>query len=137
MPKLCSGRHVGVTAELLLDRIRYGEDHIIYGTIVAYRLSVHSPAELLRVLPVAYFDESKGEPPNAPAYPSGFTVAQALAGEAGWSAEEIEDFKRWTGEERVQRWLAEQYAEINAAIRASPALDDDVLEDDHGGAVEH
>jgi len=120
MPQLSTGRQVGVMAHALIDHVTQGTDVSVYAFIVAYRLSVQEAAHLRNLLPVIYFRENEGTPPNAPAYRSGFLVQDVLAGRAGWSESETEEFKAWLeANESLNTWLAENFDEINQAIQSS------------------
>ena len=95
MPQLASGRRVAVAPIPLLDRIKFGTDDRVYAFIVAYRLEVRRPSDLRPLLPVVYFKEGQPMAPGAPTEDSGHTVRSVLAGDAGWSDEEIREFKNW------------------------------------------
>ena len=138
MPMLSSGRHVAVEMHSLAERIRYGEDHLVYGLILMYRLSVSQPTDLYPTLPVVYFRDGEGTPPDAPRYRSGYTVAQVLAGEADWSAEEIAEFRTWLETDpRFLAWLHQTFAENETAIRESIALDGDIQDEEDEPGVRH
>lgn len=120
MPQLNTGRHVGVMAHTLIDHVTQGTDASVYAFIVAYRLSVQEAAHLRNLLPVVYFKEVQGIPPNAPAYSSGFLVQDVLAGKAGWLLSEVDEFKTWLeSNEPLNNWLTENFAAINQAIQSS------------------
>ncbi len=118
MPQLKSGRHVALSASPLLDKIKCGSDVSVSAAIMAFRLSVSSPQQLRDFLTVGYFQESEGNPPNAPSYSSGFLVKDVLEGKAGWSEEEIREFENWLNTSpEVNQWVSEQFKEINTVIR--------------------
>jgi hypothetical protein len=120
MPQLKSGRHVAISASPLFDRIEHGSDANVTYTIVAIRLSVGTPKQLRDYLTVAYFQEGEGQPPDAPAYDSGYTVGEVLEGKAGWTEDEIRELTQWMDTDpQHARWLTEQLDEINKAIRES------------------
>ncbi len=104
----------------LLDRIKFGIDNEVYALIVAYRLAVKRPDDLRGLLQVAYFREGLGVPPNAPNYASGFSVQEVLDGEAGWSGDDIEDFRSWLqSDAAVNALLRETFDAIEDAIQKS------------------
>lgn len=78
MPKLKSGRHFGLEPRSLEDGATTGTSEQMYAFILAYRLKVKTPEDICDFLPVIYFKEGEGEPPNAPAYRSGFLVRDVL-----------------------------------------------------------
>lgn len=138
MPQLASGRHVGLNLEPLLDGLRFGEDYRVFGNIYIYRRQVHQPADLLPLATVLYYREGEGNPPDAPAYSSGFTVQKVLDGEAGWSEAEIAEFRTFLeGDARVKAWLATYFDEINQIIFNSPALEPDAWDDPPPDKVAH
>jgi hypothetical protein len=120
MPKLKSGRHVGLSADQILTAINFGTDESIYAAILAYRLNARTPAQLRDFLAVAYYREGEGEPPHAPAYDSGFLVKDVLDGKAGWAAEEVADLQEWMDTNpRFSAYLEETFDRINEAIQSS------------------
>jgi hypothetical protein len=131
MPQLKSGRHVALSASPLLDRLSFGSDTSVSAIIVAYRLNVNSPRDLLNFVTVGYFREGEGTPPNAPSYSSGFSVSEVLAGKAGWSQDEIDEFNDWlNSNEKLNVWLEEQFESINIAIRDSLVWETPLWSDD-------
>lgn len=119
MPRLSSGRMVMLSATSLLDKIKFGSDESVSAVIVAYRLSVSTPRDLVGYLTVGYFRDGD-EPTEGNAYDSGFTVNAVMQGRAGWSEDEIRELETWIkNEPRIEAWLSEQFEEINAAIRDS------------------
>jgi hypothetical protein len=131
MPQLkSSGRHFGLDTGALLDATRTGTDEQKYTFVLSYRLSVAKPQDLCNFLPVIYFKDGEGAPPNAPMYRSGFLVKDVMEGRAGWSVEEVEELTRWLKtDERLQSWLEVHFEEIGAAIRSSPLWKSDLMSD--------
>ncbi|MCA8967517.1 MAG: hypothetical protein KDC48_21730 [Planctomycetes bacterium] len=121
MPKLSSGRHVAIAPFALVDLFRYAEHEEFYRRVLLFRLRLRKPADLLRSVPVARFDETAGEPPNAPAYRTGFNVADVLDGKAGWTEQEVDEFRHWLDTDpRLPGELQAAFDEINDVIRDSP-----------------
>jgi hypothetical protein len=130
MPKLRSGRHFGLETVNLAEGARTGTNEQMYAFVVAYRLSVSKPQDLCQFLPVIYFKEGEGEPPNAPMYRSEFLVKNVVEGKAGWSPEEIEELQQWLlTNEDLQSWLEVNFEEINEAIKNSPLWDSELMSD--------
>jgi len=118
--------------------ITHGTNEQIYGMVLTYRLSVHGPEDLCRLLPIVYFDESKGIPPNAPMYRSEFSVQDALDGKAGWSDEEIAEFHDWLrSDASLSEWAAEIYQEVDKAIRESPLWDSEFITGEPENGSDH
>jgi hypothetical protein len=121
MPTLKSGRSIAVLPHSFVENVTVGSDSSVYAFIVAYRLSVQRADQLLELLPVLYFREGEGSPPNAPTYPSGFLVGDVLAGKAGWALEEIEEFRAWLDTDKaMNKWVADDFIATNIAIQDSP-----------------
>ena len=121
MPKLSSGRHVAIVPIALVDLFRYAEHETFYRRVLFFRLRVRKPADLLRSIPVVRFDETRGEPPNAPACRTGFNVADVLDGKTDWSAQEVDEFRHWLDTDpRLAGELQAAFDEINDVIRDSP-----------------
>ncbi len=129
MPQLKSGRHVALTIEPLLDRLRYGDDCAIYGRIIAYRMRVSSPQDLVRLIDVGEYRAGEGTPPDAPCYFAGYTVGEVLDGHPDWTASEIEELREFVETApRCQAWLEEQMRIIEGIIRDSLVWNDAVEE---------
>lgn len=136
MPKLKSGRHVGVESSTLLNAVKFGTPEEIYFFVLAYRLSVKGPEDICQILPIIYFEEGQGEPPNAPMYRSGFLVQDVLAGKAGWTAEEISEFDLWLKKnEQLNAWLLANFQEIDEAIKNSLLWNSEFMTDVHESGV--
>lgn len=130
MPRLSSGRLVMLSATPLLDRIKFGTDESVSAVIVAYRLSVSTPRDLVGYLTACYIRDGE-EPIEANAYDSGFTVNAVMGGRAGWSEDEIRELDEWIkNEPRLETWLREQFDEINAAIQGNVVWDTPLWMDD-------
>jgi hypothetical protein len=125
MPQLKSGRHVGVSIRSYIDALTAGQEESMYFAIVALRLNVVTPEALRDHVLIVYFDESKGAPPHAPAYSSGYCVADVLEGRTDWSLDEVEEFRAFLTEPRFAHWLQAQFDALNQVIRDHPlwALD--------------
>lgn len=135
MPRLKSGRHVCLSISPLLDAIRFGSDTSVSYKILLCRLAIQGPQQLRDVVTVGYFREGGDGAENALAYNSGFTVRDVLEGKAGWSAEEITEFRDWLDTDpRVVPWLEAKYDELDAAIRDSVVWDTPLWTDDESGS---
>lgn len=131
MPKLKSGRHIGVEPTSLLNAVKFGTPEEIYFFVLTYRLSVKGPRDICQILPVIYFEEGAGEPPNAPMYRSGFLVQDVLAEKAGWAAEEISEFDLWLKHnEPLNDWLLKNFQEIDEAIKNSLLWESELITDE-------
>jgi hypothetical protein len=128
MPKLKSGRHVGVGAEDLVRQLS-GTSEQVYAFVLAYRLSVRKPEDLLGIMPVVYY-RGEGGPPDAEPYRSGFLVQDVLSGKAGWTPDEISEFRQWleTNEQLVATLTAD-FRAVEEAIRKSPLWDSELITD--------
>lgn len=128
MPKLKTGRHVGVESTSLISQLS-GTSEQVYAFVLAYRLSVKVPEDLLGVMPVIYF-KGEGGPPDAEPYRSGFLVQDVLLGRAGWTPDEISEFRQWlhTNEQLIAALAADFHA-VDEAIRKSPLWDSELITD--------
>ncbi len=130
MPKLKSGRHFALETKSFADRAAKGSDAEMYAFALMYRFQVHGPDDSARFLPVLYFKEGEGEPPDAPVYRSGFTVGDIVDGNAGWSKDEIEELQAWIAkDENVQDWLRKDFEATDLAIRKSPLWESEFMND--------
>lgn len=129
MPKLRSGRHFALEQRTSLESAMASSSEEVYALVLLYRLEVKKPEDLALFLPVVYFEEGKGEPPNAPKYRSGFLVMDVLDGKAGWTADESEELMSWIKDnEPLKAVLNKKFAEIDLAIRNSPLWDSDFMQ---------
>ncbi len=118
MPQLQSGRHVAVSEPGLIEAITQGDENIALGVIMGSRLSIRNTRDLAELLPVVYFDDSAGTPPDCPRYPSGLQVHEVLNGQSDWSDEEVEEFRSWIEtNEGLHQWLAGYLDRLNDTIR--------------------
>lgn len=131
MPLLSSGRHVAVEPVDFAKFVKFGTDVQVLAFITAYRLEVKEPGDLAKSLQVFYFKDGEGTPPNAPTYPSGYSVDEVLAGKAGWTEQEIREFANWlASDSALNRFLRETFNEVHSAIIASPLWDSELMTDE-------
>lgn len=128
MPQLKSGRHVALSASPYLDALWSEKDESRYFAIVALRLHANSPEALRNHLVIGYFVEGQGTPPDAPSYNSGYCVADVLEGRSDWSPEEVDEFRQFLDEPRIEAWLQAQFDEIDAAIEDNPVWGSELLD---------
>lgn len=120
MPQLKSGRHIAVSASPIEDIIQHGTDEQKSLAIMSYRLNITSPANLIDLLSVAYFRNGEVSPPGE-SYNSGFLVRDVFDGKAGWTDDEVMEFKAWLHtDERAAAWLQSQFEAINKLIVENP-----------------
>jgi hypothetical protein len=128
---LKSGRYVVVSASPFLDALAAElEESSKYFAIVALRAHARTPAALRDHLVVGHFIDGLGTPPDAPCYNAGYTVADVLEGRTDWSADEIDEFRQFLDEPRMNTWLQDQIDEIDRTIRLSPVRGDAIPTND-------
>lgn len=120
MPKLASGRQFALSADPLLDAIREGTDTQRSFAIMAIRIHIPDARALRDKLTVGYYPEGDTDPPQGECSNSGFTVGGVLNGKAGWTDEELAEFKEWLLLEHVQAWIQETWKQLDAAVRNNP-----------------
>jgi len=121
MPKLSStGRHVALGLRSVASLATDGTDEQIYAFIVSYRLNVSVPSDLVQYLPVMYFEADRGISPDCPGIDSGYLVRDVLSGAAGWSPEEMDEFRAWLEHnDAFDEWVAQEFAAVDRAIKTS------------------
>jgi len=121
MPKLSStGRHVALQLRSMASLATEGTDEQLYIFIVTYRLNISAPSDLVQYLPVMYFETGSGIPPDCPRFDSGYLVRDVLSGAAGWSAEEIDEFRAWLEHnDALDEWAAQEFVAVDHAIKTS------------------
>ncbi len=131
MPQLESGRHVAVGEPGLIEAVSQADETAALNAVMLTRTSIQNTRDLVELLPVVYFDERKGTPPDCPKYPSGLLVHDVLEGRSDWSEEEVTEFRSWienhTG---LQQWLADYLEQLDEAIRTSRSRQGDDEPDD-------
>lgn len=137
MPQLKSGRHVALSASPYLDALSSEKDESRYFAILALRVYANSPQALRDHLVIGYFVEGQGTPPDAPSYNSGYCVADVLEGRSDWSADEVEEFRRFLDEPRIGDWLQAQFDEIDSAIKNNPLWGSELLQERFGEIEVH
>ena len=118
MPQLQSGRHVAVAEPGLIEAITQGDEYSALAAIMEVRTSIRDTRDLIELLPVVYFDESEGTPPDCPSYFSGLLVREVLEGQSDWSDDEVAEFRSWTrNHAELHQWLADYLERLDDAIR--------------------
>ena len=131
MPKLSSGRHLGIVPTNFVEAVTQGSDEQRSIAIMAFRLEVSTPQKLKPLFQIAYFREGEGEPPNAPRYLSGFTVGNILEGKSDWTDSEAREFAMWVeSDARFIAWTQDHFDEINAAIKQNSVWQSPLWTDD-------
>lgn len=131
MPQLESGRHVAVGEPGLIEAVRQADETGALNAVMLTRTSIRKTQDLAELLPVVYFDEREGTPPDCPKYASGLLVHEVLEGKSDWSDDEVTEFRAWiknhTG---LQQWLADYLEQLDEAIRTTRSWQGDIVDDD-------
>lgn len=121
MPQLASGRHVALDEPGIIEAV--GQEYAngaLKAALIA-RTSIRKDWDLVEVLPVFYFDESKGTPPDCPQYPSDYLVFEILEGKSDWSEDEVSEFRAWIENDAgLRKWITDYRRRLDEAIRTSP-----------------
>lgn len=118
MPQLKSGRHVALGEPGLIEAVSQDDETKALSAVLITRTSIQEPWDLAEVLPVVYFDETRGTPPDCPRYPSGFLVYEVLEGKSDWREDEVSEFRTWIENDAgLQQWLAHYLRRLDEAIR--------------------
>lgn len=118
MPKLESGRHVALGDPGLIEAVSQEDEVAALNAVLITRTSIQGARHLAEVLPVIYFDESRGRPPECPRYHSGFLVYEVLEGKSDWGEDEVTEFRDWIENDAdLRRWLSDYLRRLGEAIR--------------------
>jgi hypothetical protein len=121
VPQLESGRHVALGEPGLVEAVSQEYENGALKAALIARTSIRKDWDLVEVLPVVYFDESQGAPPDCPQYPSGYLVFEIFEGVSDWSEDEVSDFRAWLENDAgLQEWVADYRRRLDEAIRTSP-----------------
>lgn len=129
MPRLPSGKLVGITLQPAIEVIRNGD----FNTHMAFLFGARSVSDLPPVISVIYYrSERNGLPEDA--YLPGVTVHDVEERRCGWPDEDYDAFEAWLRSDKVREWQESSYQELLQAIRdvrvkLPPALHG-ILEDD-------
>ncbi len=129
MPQLPSGLRVAVSISPYLDALDEDNENAAYYAVIALSLHASTPEDLMRHAVVGVIPE--GLPVDGTAYRTGYCVADILEGRSDWSAEDVEAFREFLASDRVRVWLAEDFAELMAAIREHPVWQSPLCEGFH------
>lgn len=117
MPTLSSGRIVGIFVESLLDNIEFDQRGELVRLCMDYGPGINTVMDLCSMMDVLY--AGSADSPEATATPAGCKVRDVLAGRAGWSSQEIDEFVAWiNGNTALQAKLAEDLAALQAQTAA-------------------
>lgn len=129
MPQLKSGRHVALGEPGLIEAVSQDNETKALGAVLITRISIQEPWNLAEVLPVVYFDESRGAPPDCPRYPSGFLVYEVLEGKSDWDDAEVAELRDWVENDAgLQQWIADYLRRLDEAIQSLPSWELEALE---------
>lgn len=121
MPKLKSGREFVLALSPFMSRLEDGSEELFFEAAIYFLVNVREPRDFLSLASIGYFDKDGSGPPDGEVYPSGFMVLDLAMGRTDWSDNEIEEFNQWaTGNQALENWLEEYFAETDAVIQNSP-----------------
>jgi hypothetical protein len=101
MPRLSSGRHVGVTIDWIRKALGRVTNEQALAIIVDYRLRVREASDLRSFGRVFYLDAPPGGIAEPQARYSGHLVRDIEAGRADWSPDEIREFLEWVARDQT------------------------------------
>jgi len=98
---------------------------------VKFRLEIGNATALRDSLAIVHFRTDEGTPPDAPAYPSGYSVRDIVSGRSDWATEEVAEFAEWLRDNpRLDQWARSAFYEIDAEIRNSSVWQSPLWTDD-------
>lgn len=128
MPKLSSGRCVGIEQTSLRNLLDGKSDPQVLYIVVGFRQQIRNAADLLqfcRVLNIV--EDANGRVPGSEKR-TGFTVRDVQEGSAGWSESEVAEFSSWLAKNTaVQQWLQEEFTAIQSTIESHPIWKSDFM----------
>jgi len=116
MPQLPSGRHVGLSADPVLELARQGNFQLTIGVI----MGLNGPDDLDALINVVYFRPVEGAPGPGEPYVSGLMLSQIGTEECDWPAEDLTAFRAWRESEANQKWQQGVYDELTKIIHTVP-----------------
>jgi len=121
MPILTSGRCVVLQMPRFYPAYLDGPELIVYQKILLFRMTVHSPLDLRKLLPISYCHNIPDKHPIETAYPSGLSVGDLENGKSDWTPEEIAEFTSWMDSQpTLETYLNTQFTALHEAIKTHP-----------------
>lgn len=118
MPKLSSGRCVGLDRTSPRHLLATGSEAQVLWLIGAFRLKVRKPVDLRQFCQVLYYDDVAGTSPDDSSRRAGLSVLDVQSGESDWSQNEVEEFVSWMDSNTVLNdWLAMEFKSIDEEIK--------------------
>ena len=88
MPQLPSGRHVGLSADSVIEMARKGNFNLSLG----FKMHVKDPNDLAPLIDIVYFQEVTGAPAPGDPYLSGLTLFDIGSKNCDWTVADIDAF---------------------------------------------
>ena len=131
MPKLSSGRCVGLDRTSPRHALFSGNEAQVLWLIGALRLKIRKPADLRQLCQVLYYDDIPGTTPEETSRRAGLTVLDLESGESDWTKIEIDEFTSWMNENiALKEWLEIEYETIDEKIKTHPLWKSDFMLED-------
>ena len=123
MPQLPSGRHVGLSADPVLDLARKGNFQLTIGVI----MGITCPDDLDPLINVVYFRTVEGTTGRGEPYVSGLMLSQIGTADCDWSAEDLSAFRAWLELDSSRKWKRGVYDELQEIVRTvAPPIPDNL-----------
>ncbi|TAM48647.1 MAG: DUF4433 domain-containing protein [Paraburkholderia sp.] len=118
MPRLKSGRTVGISFEPYMRLLRSPPGGRHYGTDIHFRLHVHRPMDFLQFASVLEYDQNGPFPPDGMAIRSDYLVSDLALGKSDWLEDEVDEFDAWISSKAdLGSWLKNCFDEATLVTR--------------------
>ena len=117
MPRLPSGRDVGVASDPILQLARDGNFQLTVG----FTLQIESADDIAPLINITYFNAEEGKDGPGVPYLSGLMVSDIGTEKCDWPVEDVVFFKQWLRSEAAKKWLRNVFDELTELIRTVKA----------------
>ena len=117
MPRLPSGRDIGVASDPVLQLARAGNFKLSMG----FALAVESADDIAPLLNIAYYNAEEGKDGPGVPYLSDLVVSDIGTEKCDWPDEEVAFFNQWLKSAPIQAWLQNVFNELTELIHTVKA----------------
>ncbi len=134
MPKLKSGRHIGMSLDAIQEAMNNGHDAFRFYAVWAFETKLATIQDLIQEAALVYYREDQGVPPDAPFYYSGWCVGDVLEGRSDWGADEVAELRDLLeNDPRANEWFQMQFELLRRIYQDSTVWQSDLVLDAEPG----
>jgi len=112
MPRLPSGRHVGLADQPIKELAKQGD----FNLKLFFPSGVRKPADMAPLICIVYFHPGETDTVPGESYLSGLMLSDIGTNKCDWSQEDISAFNTWLETPRSQAFLKQGYDELHQIL---------------------